>query len=378
MAQQAKETLTGLTSLRGIAAIFVMLHHFMFAVALDVGKWIPSKLFFKAYLWVDLFFILSGFILAYIYHNTFNHGVSRSEYRNFIQSRFARIYPLHFFMLVLFVAFEVVQWLLYYLGAQGMENLPPPFSGNESPETLVTNLLLVQTLHWEAYWNEPAWSISAEWMIYFILPFMLHRLLPLQANRIPLAVVLAFMPLILIEWHFGDLGLYYAGWPMLFRCLCGAGIGMLVFQCYEARTFARLGSKKLLNVAFFLNLVALALPLPDVVSVAGFGWLLLCVSRLPPEQRHLLNSPLLAYFGKISYSIYLVHWLFVEVIRDTTRFFLGVSVSEAFSFSAQIVLILGMCGVVIVFSHVTYRLIESPMRQRLKSRHKLKRRNFVI
>lgn len=366
MAQMRKQELSALTSLRGVAAILVMCHHFMFVILLDVGKVLPSKLFLKSYLWVDLFFILSGFVLAYVYHSVFCTEVSGSKYRKFMQTRFARIYPLHLFVLLLFVAFESMQWLSHNLGLEGADNLAQPFTGETSLDTLITNVFLVQTLHWQAYWNQPAWSISAEWIIYFALPFLMRWLLPV-AHRFPIMLaIIGLTPLVLIEWHFGDLGLYYAGWPMLIRCLCEATLGVLAFRCYQMGLFNQVASGTLLTPVFALNLVILALPVPGVISVAGFVWLVLCASRLPVDQNHLLNHPVLVYLGKISYSIYLVHWLVMDIVRDSVRFYTGVPVSEAFSLTTQLIIMGGMTLMVLGLSHLTYYFIEDPMRRYLK------------
>ncbi|MBW4933395.1 acyltransferase family protein [Marinobacter sp. F4206] len=367
-AHRPRSELAALTSLRGIAAILVMCHHFMFVLLLDIGELIPSKLFFKSYLWVDLFFILSGFVLAYVYQNQFRNGVTGSSYRRFMQTRFARIYPLHLFILLLFVGFEVLQWLLSTMDAEGMDNLPEPFTGDQSTETLVTNLLLVQTLHWKAYWNQPAWSISAEWIIYFSLPFLMRWLLP-AAHRSPISLtVTALVPLAVIEWHFGDLGLYYAGWPMLIRCLSEAALGLMLFRCYQVGLFSKIASGRLLMPVFALNLVLLALPIPGVVSVAGFVWLVLCAARLPSDESHPINHPILVYLGKISYSIYLVHWFVMDLVRESVAYFTGVPVSDALSLVSQIIVMVGLILIVLGLSHITYHRLESPMRDRLKPR----------
>ncbi|SNB55508.1 Peptidoglycan/LPS O-acetylase OafA/YrhL, contains acyltransferase and SGNH-hydrolase domains [Marinobacter sp. es.042] len=363
-----KPELTALTSLRGIAAIFVVWHHFMFVAMPDVAAITPTRLFEKSYLWVDLFFMLSGFVLAYIYHDTFRIRITGPQYRDFIQSRFARIYPLHLFMLLLFVGFEGLQWFLSYFDASGMENLAAPFTGKQSVETLVTNLLLVQTLHWATYWNEPAWSISAEWIMYFFLPFLLQPLLRLQKQTYFFVAALALIPLVAIESYFGDLGLYYAGWPMLVRCLCEATLGIIAFRLYQMGSIARLASSKHLLPVFILNLVILAVPGPGVISVVSFFWLVLCASRLPKESHHVFNHPLLLYFGKISYSIYLVHWLLIDLLKEGTQFFTGTPAHQDLPLFAQFAVITMMLVVVIGLSAMTYRFVEEPMRKLLKPR----------
>ncbi|MEX2475925.1 acyltransferase family protein [Marinobacter sp.] len=361
-----RQELTALTSLRGIAAVLVMLHHFTMVVLKDLVQASPTSLIPKSYLWVDLFFILSGFVLAYGYHTTFHQRIQPGQYLRFIQARFARIYPLHLFMLMLFVAYESLQWLLSDLGAQGMSHVEAPFTKGQSLYTLKTNLLLIQTIHWRAYWNEPAWSISAEWMIYFTLPFLIAILFRLRSTWILPIAALAIIPLIIIETYFGDLGLYYAGWPMLIRCACEAILGILAYRCYQLGLFSHIASVKLLTPALILNLVLLALPGPGVPSVIGFAWLVLCASRLQQHQPHFLNTNWVVYMGSVSYSIYLVHWLILDIVKDGARFLTGVPADQALTPTLQGIMLIIMVGLTFGISHLTYRYIENPMRKRLK------------
>ncbi len=86
-----------LTSLRGIAALLVVLYH--------IKHWLHAYpitenlgfLYNKGYLAVDFFFILSGFIIAFNYRNQFLDKFTTQKYGIFIYKRFARVYPLHFF-----------------------------------------------------------------------------------------------------------------------------------------------------------------------------------------------------------------------------------------------------------------------------------------
>lgn len=366
MGQVSSRELIALTSLRGIAALFVLLHHLMFVAFPPIGYSMPGQLFLKSYLWVDLFFVLSGFIIAYVYQGQFAQGVASSGYSAFMKARFARVYPLHLFTLGLFVAFEGFQWALAALDVEGMQNLAPPFVGNQSVETLVTNLFLVQTFHWEAYWNEPAWSISAEWLIYWVMPFLIAGIQSLTPVRQVLLATTAFIPLILIERNMGDLGLLFAGWPMLFRCLAGAVLGMLMFQCFRNGRLTRLCAGQWVLPVFALNLALLYLEVPDVLSVAGFALLVLCAARVPGNASHPLNHPWLYYLGQISYSVYLVHWLFLDIIREASRFLAGKPIHEVLSSTEQWVMLVVIIVLVLAASHWTYHRVEVPMRRYLK------------
>ena len=280
--------LAALTSLRGIAALFVLSHHFMYVLLDKLPRVIPSHLFHKSYLWVDLFFILSGFVLAYVYQSRFESAISKQDYRKFMWARFARVYPLHFFMLLLFLLFELFQWYLISANVAGSERLDTPFTGSDTLFTFVTNLFLVQTFHWEAFWNQPAWSISAEWLIYFTVPWLILRLHHANKSIMIGSVVVVFSVLASIEGNFGNLGLDYAGWPMLLRCFGECVLGMIAFYCYREGSFQKLASAKWALLVLVFNLVLLALPIPGVISVFGFFWLVLCAARVP-EKGHLLS-----------------------------------------------------------------------------------------
>ena len=67
----------------------------------------------KGYLWVDFFFLLSGFIISHVYSRQLSQGLHRSAVRRFLWARFTRLYPLHLFTLLIFViAVSLVQLLV--------------------------------------------------------------------------------------------------------------------------------------------------------------------------------------------------------------------------------------------------------------------------
>src|SRR5690242_13441536 len=97
------DQLQSLTPMRGMAALWVVLYHYgsQYLPALQAGRY--THLLDKGYLAVDLFFMLSGFVLTHVYWRAFT-GPVRGSYGKFLLARVARLYPLHLFVLSLFIA----------------------------------------------------------------------------------------------------------------------------------------------------------------------------------------------------------------------------------------------------------------------------------
>src|SRR5262245_37766774 len=92
-----------LTSLRFVAAFWVLLYHFKDHLGFELGQF---GLIADGYLGVDLFFTLSGFILAHVYLTEFEGG--RFGYARFLQNRLARVYPMHLAALAAMIGLFVV------------------------------------------------------------------------------------------------------------------------------------------------------------------------------------------------------------------------------------------------------------------------------
>ena len=87
-----KPYLYNLSSLRGIAALLVATLHFHFFLG-PITPYKEDDFINKLYLMVDLIFILSGFIMCYVYEDTFNKGVEKKNYKTYFKANmFRRFY----------------------------------------------------------------------------------------------------------------------------------------------------------------------------------------------------------------------------------------------------------------------------------------------
>ncbi|WP_337678443.1 acyltransferase [Aeromonas caviae] len=183
------QSLPLLTPLRGIAALMVVLFH---ARLLLFPQWMESiaghtQLIENGYLWVDLFFILSGLVLAHVYGEAFARTPRTISYGRFLWLRLTRVYPLYLVTLLLLVGWELYKahhGIGFYAGPlfkmwewEGM----PPFGSPFTPaEALPSSLLLLQVVTDHGLtWNFAAWSLSVEWISYLLFPL----LIPLAVTR---------------------------------------------------------------------------------------------------------------------------------------------------------------------------------------------------
>ena len=159
--QIAGEQIPAMTAIRGLAAWWIVLHHFRFEIIPVTGP-TPLRFLDLGYISVDLFFQLSGFLILINYGERFA-AFSWREYVRFIALRIGRIYPLHAFMLMIYLINPIAILLFSASGEVGAQYSPIDF---------VFNLFLIQNWGFtrELSWNYPAWSISTEFAAYLLFP----------------------------------------------------------------------------------------------------------------------------------------------------------------------------------------------------------------
>ncbi|MGB3510894.1 MAG: acyltransferase, partial [Microcoleaceae cyanobacterium] len=225
------EHIKPLTSMRGIAALLVVLHHFFYYLLGDIGKEIGlyTKFFFNGYLWVDFFFILSGFIMAHVYLKDFSSAINRRNYRIYLFSRFARIYPLHILIIFLFIGLELTKGYSAFTGSQNLT-------------ALFSNIFLLQAFDFNnppwfggaTYWNQPSWSISAEWIAYLFLPLLLFLLSKIRkVTAVVVYLSALFCLFFLVKLTYGHLN--FIGVHSIIRCILESTLGIITYQVYNSK-----------------------------------------------------------------------------------------------------------------------------------------------
>lgn len=287
--EASRTYLPALDGLRGLAAVWVFAFH--------LGQtW--DKTWSVGYLGVDLFFILSGFVLSHVYLGRINSG---ADFRRFLQARIARIYPLHLVTLA--------STLLVVAAWPGFADSFPMPEHRFSAAGFLASLLLVH--NWAYFlpgaWNGPAWSLSAEWASYLAFPCLL--LAAARTTR-PLTAAIACVAALEVLLLLKGAGPDALGTPGMARMAFGALAGCLVHRAYM------LGARLAVLPATAAVVLALALAhLPDLggLGVLAFPVAVLLAARGEgPLGRLCVSRPVL-WLGKISYSIYLWHWLLLQV-----------------------------------------------------------------
>lgn len=283
-----------LDGLRGVAALAVVFYH-----APWLTHFLDLRLARNAYLAVDFFFILSGFVIAANYANRIGDG---GDLRAFLTKRFFRLYPLHAAVLAGLVALEVVKW-----AAQGGNaSEVAPFTGPNSPSLLVENLLMLQGLGLEGRlgWNPPAWSIGAEYVAYLLFGWAALSGAVRRGPKILAACAAALAAYPAMSIASGTLDVTFA--LGLVRCVAGFSLGVGVWLYSPAAWRGAAIVAALASLAAFLVLafvagagVALVIPL-FVALVASLQYDRGAVAAL-------LSSRPAQFLGRVSYSIYLTH-----------------------------------------------------------------------
>ena len=136
------EHLPSLTPLRGIAALWVVVFHFCWRFPnAQPGDYGVVR---EGYLAVDMFFVLSGFVISHVYKESFAKECTARRYSDFLKARIARIYPLHLVMLMVFLAAVALERAAIFFAGGSIE--PVPLTGERSVAGLFANLAMLQGL----------------------------------------------------------------------------------------------------------------------------------------------------------------------------------------------------------------------------------------
>jgi peptidoglycan/LPS O-acetylase OafA/YrhL len=363
-----------LTPLRGVAALWVVAYHFDAIVDHLAPR--TTGLVSRGYLWVDFFFLLSGFVICHVYGDRLSGPTRGRELRPYVAARFSRIYPLHLFALLLLVGL----WWGAPLAAPALARSLP--YGTFTPATLPQNLALVHA-HGTTpgiSWNVPSWSIAAEWWTYLVAVFLVPLVHARAGWRAGAAVVLGTAGLTALErLHPGgslDVTFDY-GW---LRCLLGFVVGVGLYQAYRAGVGARvLRTDAAFAAAGLLVLTLLHRTPADALLVPAFSLLLLAAARNAGRASRLLATRPMRFLGEVSYSVYLMQgvWLVVlwfGLILHTGR-------ADAFGnfgtpLRVRLVLFAGVAALTVGSAVLTHRYVEVPARgwlRRRTARHEARR-----
>jgi peptidoglycan/LPS O-acetylase OafA/YrhL len=369
--------LPNLTPLRGIAALLTVLFHVNLVLSSFGGQLQDSKtssFFNHLYLMVDFFFVLSGFIMCYVYAKNFEGPVTVRDFKKFTIARFARVYPLHLFSLLLttFLLFLLHQW-----GAKVSLILDAENSGY----SFITNLLLLQSmnLHQWFTFNHAAWSISTEWWMYMLFPFLVGPFMKLsKPGRLVifalcmvgyLVIGYVLVPLVSVPDALSFLkvrpfSLNVAYQFGFFRCMFGFVMGMMLYFGYKEDWGKQLFSS---GYTFLVLISGLALCLhfavPDIFTVLFFPCMLLSAAYGNQNLNTILASKPLQRLGDWSFSIYLIHQPFLyqgaALMANPDK--TGIAVPKMGMLNSWLACLIFVVFILFI-SYLSYRFIEVPAR----------------
>jgi peptidoglycan/LPS O-acetylase OafA/YrhL len=348
-----------------VAAFLVFVYHFDYFFGEKFPIFTGLDFIQKGYLWVDFFFVLSGFVISHVYLEQLSKP-SIKQYKKYLIYRIARIYPVHIVLLLAFIGFEFATMVM----ANGNGQF---FHEGRSIEAIFTNLTLIHS--WGIYdhltWNTPSWSISAEWFAYILFPLfaLAFRWVknPFVAAGVIAVLVLLMHSLsfmlksrdgIIMEWHY-DYG--------LIRVVIGFLCGMMVQRMVSVSNPSNFQNADVLSfVAFILVIAAMEYKFlkGDALYILLFCYLIGLVSQADGAFSRVLNNKYLVYLGEVSYSVYLVHLLVLMVAKQALEMVLPSLSGDVNGWLVFVTLSFG----VTLAAAILYEVVEKPCRRLIRSR----------
>lgn len=362
-----------LTGLRIVAALWVVLFHYRpliweasprlqddLAPLLDAGAQ-----------GVDLFFILSGFVLTWNYLDRMGPSWSARANLHFLWLRLSRVWPIY--LVTMGIA---AGWIIFTLH---VGTLPSANVDKLTAVSLIRQVLMVQL--WfapffdDTSWDGPAWSISAEWLAYLIFGFVVLLVFRMaRVSRARILFLLAFLaalpPILLLLAS----GMLYTPWSWLPRILAQFTAGALACAAVRRLRLSDGGrhAAGIVSVVLVMALVG-GLYYYDSHPVAGmidsgglmavlFMPLVVALSVGVGTLPALLSTRLLVYGGRISFSLYMIH----EPVHTAWNWAVA-QYTITMPKSVAKVVVVGLIAVAVTAAIALFHLVEEPAQRWMRS-----------
>lgn len=343
-----------LTGIRGIAALWVVMLHFVYvpdfktdSIFLDA----LNQFLKKGNMGVDMFFMLSAFVMSLAYQHVFDREFSFKEIKVYLLKRFIRIYPAYVFWLLV-AALLYKKWSL---GVIGM------------------NLLLSQNFFDPDIYVIASvfWSLCAEWWMYMIFPFVYFLLCKLNSNTyiyMVLLIVISFVGLYMLPtlntFYIDNNGIAVKEYDHQFSVIVGInsivrslfsyliGIAIFLITRDQYKMLDKFLSPKSIYIISGI-ILSLSLFRNTEIGIIMCFALLIIALYLNKESENFFSSRIIYFLGLISYSIYLIH--------TTLRFIVTVIAMKVFHIpieTADLPCMLVASVLLIPISYLSYTYIE--------------------
>ena len=373
-----------LDGLRGIAIVLVLLHHFTYyRPTSGIDAQIASVLFF---FWtgVDLFFVLSGFLITGILLDS--RGSDR-YFSSFYARRILRIFPLYY--LVLFIAFVVLPNFpalhAVLLGQEGEVVLPAQW-----PYWFFLANFSIADRGWAHGWVDIAWSLAIEEQFYLVWPLLIW-VCPPRVLAWLCAAILAAQPAVRVyarETGMTDLSIFVLPWFRLDGFAVGALLALAQRQGLLAPLNRWAAPVAIAAVAGIIGCTIMGGHTwwwnrwiqqygSSLIAITGGAMLVAAVAR-PADSLwpRLLSAGWLRAFGKYSYGLYLIH---PPVMRAVKAYVFDPVAHESVGLGpwvAQVIYYGAATAASFALASLSWHVFESPI-LRLKVRFPYERLNAL-
>lgn len=383
MAARSGVEYTALEGWRGVCACLVALFHFRDVLRVPVNSNVlASPVIQHAYLFVDFFFVLSGFVIASRYQDSISAG--RTRVTDFLALRLGRLYPLHLFTLFL------IMLIFTYVGSSADSAIALHIAPADTrPWSFLANIFMLQGLHTTPVptWNHPSWSVSTEFASYVVYALLWKNLKQWTWFATTFIIVAAPIAIAMLVGHMDTT----FDWGIL-RSLLGFALGAAMFNLLRSPAAQSIAARIRWNAATVIEIVMLAViggfvALPDhtkltIAAPFVFALGVLVFSGGYGAVSGLLSSRVFRHVGTVSYSVYMLHqpmqelfmcgavwsyaklgWVWMLAVDPTTnkiRLGASIPVGEALT-AAMLILLLGA-------STLTWRFVETPCRSWVRTR----------
>jgi peptidoglycan/LPS O-acetylase OafA/YrhL len=363
-----------LDGVRGLAILLMLVfNYFASGQSQTIAPWYAKALIPFRLSWsgVDLFFVLSGFLIGGILYDVKN---ARSYYKAFYLQRACRVFPLYFLWLAIYVA---GMRLVNPGTAAPLRALFAPGIHVWAYPLFLQDFFIAFRHNWGARWMTPTWPIAVGVHLYLLLPFFIRNLSYKGIVRLTLGGLL-LAPAIRIAFVLrGNIFDAPSAFPLCRADELCFGV-LLALVCRDQRAWGWLVSHRGYIVGAFaalaMGVVILTIdPAARLTSTVGYSWLaafyasllLLVIAEPGRVAQRIFGNRVLRGLGTYAYALYIMHagvnGLWHAALRGEGR-----QVHDLFSLCITIFSIV----TAVALAAISWRFLEAPLMRRAHAKYR--------